>query len=84
MVDSYGGAAYILAPRRDLEPLAEKLHEALSGLPRVLTSASAPASRLCAVRVLARDATALYRALNACRAAARACLDLPPAPREVW
>lgn len=39
--------------------------------------------RLCAVRVLARDATALYRALNTFRAVARTCLDLPPTAREV-
>ncbi len=79
---SYVGAAYVLAPR-NLEPLAEKLHGAFSGTPRVLASASAPAQRLCAVRVLARDATALYRALNAFRTVARAYLDLPPAAREI-
>lgn len=79
---SYGGAACVLA-LQNLESLAEKLHGVLCGIPRVLASASAPTPRLCAVRVLARDATALYRALNACRVAARACLDLPPAPREV-
>jgi urease accessory protein len=49
----------------------------------VLASASAPAQRLCAVRVLARDATALYRALNACRVEARAYLELPSAAREI-
>lgn len=50
---------------------------------RVLASASAPALRLCAARILARDATALYRALNAFRSAARAYLGLSPAAREV-
>lgn len=79
---SYVGAAYVLAPR-DLESLAEKLHGALSGTPRVLASASATAQRLCAARVLARDATALYRALNVFRAVARTYLDLPPAAREI-
>jgi urease accessory protein len=79
---SYVGAAYVLASR-NLEPLAEKLDGALSGAPRVLASASAPAQRLCAVRVLARDATALYRALNTFRTVARAYLDLPPAAREI-
>jgi hypothetical protein len=49
----------------------------------VLASASALAQRLCAVWVLAQDATALYRALNAFRKVARAYLDLPPAAREV-
>ncbi|MCA1716087.1 MAG: urease accessory protein UreD [Actinobacteria bacterium] len=79
---SYGGTAYVLAPR-DLEPLAEKLHGAVSETPRVLASASALAPRLCAVRILARDAAALYRALNAFRTVARAYLDLPPAAREI-
>jgi len=79
---SYLGTAYILAPR-SLEPLAEKLHAALNSMPFVLASASAPSLRLCAVRILARDATALYRALNTFRAVARTCLDLPPAAREV-
>ncbi len=79
---SYVGAAYVLAPQ-DLEPLAEKLHGALPRTPRVLASASAPAPRLCAVRILARDATALYRALNAFRTVARAYLDLPPSTREI-
>ncbi len=79
---SYVGAAYVLAPR-DLEPLAERLHGMLDRVPCVLASASAPAQRLCAVRVLARNATALYRALNACRVEARAYLDLPSAAREI-
>jgi urease accessory protein len=80
---SYLGAAYVLAPR-SLEPLAEKLHAALSRMPRALASASAPASGVCTVRVLTSDATALYRALNACRAVARSYLGLAPAAREVW
>ena len=80
---SYLGAAYFLAPR-GLAPLAEKLHETLSRAPRALASASAPVPHLCTVRILARDATILYQALNTCRAAARAYLDLSPAAREVW
>ena len=79
---SYVGAVYVLAPW-DMEPLAEKLHGALSGTPRVLASASAPAPRLCAVWILAREATALYRALNAFRTVVRAYLDLPPATRVI-
>lgn len=79
---SYLGTAYVLAPR-DLEALAGKLHAALSEAPRVLASASAPAHRLCAVRVLAYDATALYRALNEFRAVARAYLNLVQAPRNI-
>lgn len=80
---SYLGAAYVLAPRT-LEPLADDLHAALSGLPGLLASASAPTPRLCVARILARDATTLYRALNRCRASTRACMDLPPAARGVW
>lgn len=80
---SYLGTAYVLAPQ-NLEPLAEELHMASSGTSRVLASASAPAPRLCAVRILARDATALYRTLNGCRATTRAYLGLSPAAREVW
>lgn len=79
---SYVGTAYVLAPR-DLVPLAERLHGALSGLPHVLASASAPALGLCAVRILARDAAALYRALNAFRGTVRAFLDLPSGAREI-
>ena len=40
-------------------------------------------TRLCAARILARDATALYRALNTFWAVARAYLHLPPAAREI-
>lgn len=81
---SYLAGFYILAPL-DLAPLADGLHEALlPGGPRILASASALSFGLCAVRILARDATALYRALNTCRAASRAHLGLPPPSREVW
>ncbi|QIN77749.1 hypothetical protein GBA65_03590 [Rubrobacter marinus] len=81
---SYLAGLYVLAPL-DLAPLADELHHALlPGAPRVLASASAPSSGLCAVRVLARDATALYRALNVCRALSRARLGLAPPVREVW
>jgi urease accessory protein len=38
---SYIGAAYVLAPR-DLDPLAEKLHGALSKTPRVLARPASP------------------------------------------
>ena len=74
--------AYVVAPR-PLGPLADELHEVLSGMPDVLGSASAPAPGLCAVRVLAESAPALYAALGRVRAAARAALDLGPTPREV-
>ena len=60
---SYLGAAHVLAPR-SLEPLADNLHATLSGLPGLLASASAPAPRLCLARILARNATTVYRALN--------------------
>ena len=73
---SYLGAVYILAPS-DLRPLAEKLHGLLCSMPGILASASSPETHLCSVRILARDATALHRGLNGCRAAARTYLDLP-------
>jgi urease beta subunit len=79
---SYLGTAYVLAPR-SLEPLAEKLHAALSSMPFMLASASAPSIHLCTARILAQGATTLYRALNTFRTVARACLNRPPAAREV-
>jgi urease accessory protein len=79
---SYMGVMYVLAPR-DLGLLAQKLHAALSDVPRLLSSASCPAPRLCVARMLAHDAVVLYRVLNGCRAEARAYLDLPPAAREL-
>ena len=80
---SYMGAAYVLAPR-NLEPLAEELHEVLSRGLSTLASASVPSPRLCVIRILVHDAATLYRTLNACRLTARAYLDLWPAAREVW
>ena len=68
----------------DLRPLAEKLHGLLGSVPGILASGSSPETGLCSVRILARDATGLYRGLNGCRAAARAYLDLPPPARGVW
>jgi urease accessory protein len=84
---SYLGTVYASAPRdlapQGLELLAEELHAALSGSPVTLASASTPAPGLCVTRVLARGAPALYRALNAARAAAREFLELPPPAREL-
>jgi urease accessory protein len=80
---SYLGALYVLAPK-ELSPLAEELHASLSSLSCVLASASSFGSRLCAARVVAQSAIALYRTLNECRTVARAYLELPPAAREVW
>jgi urease accessory protein len=79
---SYLGAAYVAAPR-DLRALADELHAELAALPGVLGSASAPTPGLCAVRVLADSAPALYAALGAARTAARAALGLGPPAREV-
>ncbi len=80
---SYLRTLYVLA-LEELSPLAEELHALLGSTPRVLASASVPEIRLCAVRILAWDATALYRALNGYRAAARTHLNVPPPAREVW
>jgi urease accessory protein len=80
---SYLAGLYVLAPR-DLSPLAEEMHALLTYSPHLLASASAPAFGLCVARLLAHDAPALYRGLNACRAAARSALGLPRPAREVW
>ncbi|MBA2442362.1 MAG: urease accessory protein UreD [Rubrobacter sp.] len=79
---SYFGTLLVLASG-ELTPLAEGLHNALSEIPRTLASASSPAPGVCGVRVLARDAPALYRTLNAARRSVREALDLPAPPREV-
>ncbi len=80
---SYVAAAYVSAPK-DVEPLAEELHGSLSRLPGTLASASAPASGLCAVRVLAARARPLYEALNGFRSLSRRFLGLLAPAREVW
>lgn len=80
---SYIASAYVSAPQ-DLAPLAEELHDFLSRLPGTLASASAPASGLCAVRVLAAGARPLYEALNGFRDLSRSFLELPVPAREVW
>ena len=80
---SYVASAYVSAPQ-DLAPLAEELHDFLSRLPETLASASAPTSRLCAVRVMATGAGALYGALNGFRGISRRILGRPAPAREVW
>lgn len=80
---SYLGTLYFLAPS-DLGPLSEELHRLLGSMSGALASASSPETYLCTVRILTRDATALYRALNGCRAAVRTYLDLPNSVRYVW
>ena len=67
---SYVASAYVSAPQ-DLAPLAEELHNFLTRPPGTLASASAPTSRLCAVRVMATSAGALYGALNGFRGISR-------------
>lgn len=78
---SYLGAVF--AVTEDAAGLAETLHGLLQNGPGALASASAPSESLCAARVLAGSAPALYRALNRCREAARDSLELPPG-RGVW
>ncbi len=80
---SYAAAAHILAPQ-DLTPLAENLHDRLTTIPGTLASASAPAHGLCTIRILAHNATWMYRALNDVRASARKFLGMSVAGREVW
>ena len=79
---SYVAAVYALSPK-PLGPLADALHESIGGFAGALASASAPASDLCAVRILARDAPTMYRLLNRSRLLAREFLDLPAPSRGV-
>jgi urease accessory protein len=78
----YLGSLYVLASV-DLSPLAEALHASLCGSRSLFASASVPAPRLCAVRILGQDSTSLYRALNGSRARIRESLALPSPPREI-
>jgi len=63
--------------------LADELHRALDAARGVLASASAVADDLVVARVVARDAVALYRALDALRGPSRRALGLPRALRPV-
>lgn len=80
---AYLGTLYDMA-LEDLSPLAEELHALLGSTARVFAPASVPETCLCAVRILARDATALYRVLNGCRTTARTYPNIPPPAWEVW
>ncbi len=79
---SYVAAVYVLSPK-SLGPLSDALHESIGGHAGALASASAPASDLCAVRILTRDAPAMYRLLNHSRRLVRGFLGLPAPPRDV-
>ena len=79
---SYTATAYVLGPV-DLGPLADDLHDLLSGLPGTLASASAPSPGLCAVRILTTGAPVLYKALNGVRTLVRESFGLPDPVREV-
>jgi urease accessory protein len=78
----YVAAAYIVSPE-PLAFLADRLHDSLSPQAGSLASANAPAPNLCAVRILAHDAPALYGILNRSRRLAREFLGLPPPARGV-
>jgi urease accessory protein len=78
----YTAAMYILAPR-NLEPLAEELHDLLADIPRALASSSTPSSGICAIRALTEDTHTLYRLLNRNRDLARRHLELPVPAREI-
>ena len=78
----YAAAMYILAPK-NLEPLAEELHDHLADLPGALASSSALSSGICAIRALANDAHTLYRLLNRSRDLARRFMGLPGPAREI-
>ena len=78
----YTAAMYILGPR-NLQPLAETLHELLADVPGALASSSALSSGICAIRALANDAHTLYRLLNRSRDLARRSLESPVPAREI-
>ena len=80
----YTAMVYACGPH-SFEAPAEKLHALLSRLPGTLASSSvlASASGVCVARILARNAPALYRALNESRREVREHLGLPGPVREV-
>jgi urease accessory protein len=63
--------------------LSDGLHAALTTARGTLASASAVADDVVVARVVARDATALYRALGAVRELARPAIGLPAPQRPV-
>lgn len=63
--------------------LADLAHEALQGVRGVLAGASAHDESLLVSRILARDAVALYSALDVVRRLARPAIGLPPVRRAV-
>ena len=79
---SYAATVYILAPK-NLEPLAEELHDFLFCLPDTLASSSVPSHGLCATRALTNDAHTLYRLLNRSRDLARRFMGQPGPAREI-
>lgn len=84
--EPFGGYGYlgtVFAVAEDAVALADTLHGLLQNEPGTLASASAPSDALCAARVLAGSAPALYRSLNRCRDAARERAGLTPG-RGVW
>ena len=79
---SYVAALYVVSPE-PLGPLADALHDVLSGQTGALASASVPSSRFCVVRILVRDAPTLYRLLNDSRRLARESVGLIPPARDI-
>jgi len=77
---SYLGAVHVAAPL-DLAPLADEIHEALTGGRSVLASASAPVKGALVVRILCDGAPELYESFGRVRALARRELGLAKAPR---
>ncbi|WP_047864824.1 urease accessory protein UreD [Rubrobacter aplysinae] len=78
----YTSTLYVCSPG-ELGGLAGELHSFLDALPGTLASASAPERGLCTGRVLARNAPALYRALNGGRRVIRRYLGLSPPVRDL-
>lgn len=75
----YLGTVYVAASL-DLAPLADAIHESLTGGGPVLASASAPVEGVCVVRILCDQAPELYESLGCARGLARRVLGLAEAP----
>ena len=79
---SYTATIYVCAPN-SLEPLAERLHTLLAGLPGVLASSSAATPEVCVTRIFTHRSPSLYRALNVSRDEVRDHLGLSQPSRGV-
>lgn len=86
--EPFGGYCYLgtvhMVGGGESATLAEEVHSLLAGIPGTLASASSTSEHLCTARILARNVTALYTALNATRILARKIRGMHGSAREVW